>query len=108
MGRFRRDLSSRWSTNEMNRVVLRDHVKKMLETIAADLAQPETEHGETEKSTGHDDSAAAKKTAAAPHGKERVALGFSLETAVAEYRALRASVTRLWQKSFVNNSIPTW
>ncbi len=91
---------------QVDKVALRDHVKKMLETIAADLAQTQTEREETENSKGHHDSPASKKTAAATHGKERLALGFSLDAAVAEYRALRASVTRLWQKSLVNKSLP--
>lgn len=34
-----------------------------------------------------------------------MALGFSLDAAVAEYRALRASVTRLWQKSLCNQPL---
>lgn len=91
---------------QMDKVALRDHVKKMLETIAADLCQKQTEREETEKSKGHDDSPASQKTAATTHGKERLALGFSLDAAVAEYRALRASVTRLWHKSLVNKSLP--
>ncbi|MHB8743890.1 MAG: putative bifunctional diguanylate cyclase/phosphodiesterase [Sulfuricaulis sp.] len=74
--------------------MLRDHVKKMLETIAADLARPESAHDQAEKSKGH---RPATKTAATSHGVERLELGFSLVSAMAEYRALRASVTRLWQ-----------
>lgn len=83
----------------MDAIVLRDHVKKMLEAISADLAKPESVHDEIEKSKGHNNSPESKKTAATTHGKERLALGFSLDAAVAEYRALRASVTRLWHKS---------
>ena len=90
---------------QMDKVALRDHVKKMLEAMAADLALPETELEEIKKSKGRDDSPASEKTAAATHGKERLALGFTLDEAVAEYRALRASVTRLWQKSLLNKPI---
>lgn len=89
-----------------DKVLLRDHLKQMLETIVADLAQPETEHEEIKKSKGQDDSSGSQDTAAAIHGKERLALGFSLNAAVAEYRALRASVTRLWQKSLLNKPLP--
>ncbi|MFC6518914.1 PAS domain-containing protein [Undibacterium arcticum] len=90
----------------LDKVTLRDHVQKMLEAMSADLAKPETEHEEIEKSKGHDDSPECRKTAAATHGKERLALGFTLDAAVAEYRALRASVTRLWQKSLLNKPVP--
>lgn len=90
----------------MDKVALRDHVKQMLETIAADLCQAQTELEETEKSKGHDDPLASEKTAAADHGKERLALGFSLNAAVAEYRALRANVTRRWEKSLANQPLP--
>lgn len=83
----------------MDKVVLRDHVKRILETIASDIAQPESEQDEIEKSKGHDNSQESDNTAATSHGKERLALGFSLDAALAEYRALRASVIRLWQKS---------
>lgn len=89
-----------------DKIMLRDHAKKMLETIAADLAEPQTRREEIEKSKGNNDHPEIQKTAATTHGKERLASGFSLDEAVAEYRALRASVTRLWQKSLLNKPIP--
>ena len=79
-----------------DRVTLRDHGKLMLEAIAADLARPETEWDADQKAKGNRD---VKDTAAASHGVERLGLGLSLTAALAEYRALRASVTRLWQDS---------
>jgi len=94
------------ASQRTDKVMLRDHVKKMLETISADLAKPETAYEEIEKSKGHNESLKNQTTAATVHGKDRLALGFSLDAAVAEYRALRASVTRLWQKSLLNKPIP--
>lgn len=91
---------------EVDKILLRDHVKQMLEAIAADLAQPQTTHEETEKSKGHNDLSSEEESAASTHGTERLALGFSLNAAMAEYRALRASVTRLWQESFINSPVP--
>ena len=82
--------------------MLRDDVKKILETIAADLARPQTGQHQSEKSKGH---RPVKKTAAATHGAERLESGFSLVSAMAEYRALRASVTRLWQEAHLNKPI---
>jgi diguanylate cyclase (GGDEF)-like protein/PAS domain S-box-containing protein len=90
----------------MDKMLLRDHLKQMLEAIALDLAQPQTAHEKSEKSKGHSDAAPDDETAASTHGSERLALGFSLNAAMAEYRALRASVTRLWQESLIDKPVP--
>ncbi len=86
----------------VDKALLRDHLKMMLQTISTDLKTPESEHDEIEKSQGRDNSPPSEKTAATTHGKERLALGFTLDAALAEYRSLRASVTRMWQKSLVD------
>jgi hypothetical protein len=77
----------------MDHVMLRDHGEKMLQAIALDLRKPESEKQQADKSKGE---AAGKndETAAKVHGQDRLALGFTLNSAVAEYRALRASVLR--------------
>lgn len=76
---------------------LRDHANAMLTMIAADLATPQGQHAQQEKSKGRAPvNATADITAAEQHGAERAESGFSLEQMVAEYRALRASVIRLW------------
>ena len=82
--------------------LLRDHLKQILETIAADLAHPETGHTQAEKSKGR---RPVKKTAAATHGTDRLVSGFSLISTMAEYRALRANVTRLWQEAHLNEPV---
>lgn len=89
-----------------NKVLLRDHLKLMLEAMAKDLAQSQTAHEKSEKSKGHSDTAPEEETAASIHGLDRLALGFSLNAAMAEYRALRASVTRLWQEALANKPLP--
>ncbi|MGD7036600.1 GGDEF domain-containing protein [Methylotuvimicrobium buryatense] len=84
----------------MNKDQLRDHLREMLLTIAADLARYQSEKDQSLKAKGLEipkDS----PTPATTHGSERLADGFSLNSTVAEYRALRASVIRLWMK---NNS----
>ena len=86
------------ASQKRDQVLLRDHLKLMLETIAADLARPESAHHRAEKSKGHHTE---KKTAATTHGEQRLEVGFSLIAAIAEYRALRASVTRLWQDAHI-------
>ncbi len=79
---------------------LRDHANEMLTVIAADLQTPQGGDEQSEKSKGNapaDDSEAT--TAAEEHGAGRAESGFTIEQMVAEYRALRASVIRLWTQA---------
>ena len=74
---------------------VRDHARQMLQTIAADMQTAQTGAEQVAKSRGHapDEGGAS---AAASHGMLREAGGFSLDQIAAEFRALRASVRRLW------------
>ncbi|MBW8079173.1 MAG: PAS domain S-box protein, partial [Gallionella sp.] len=85
--------------------MLRDHGKLMLKAIAADMTRPESADQQAEKSKGHE-SVPAKDTAATTHGVDRLAWGFTLTAAVAEFRALRASVIRLWQEGLGDHPPP--
>jgi diguanylate cyclase (GGDEF)-like protein/PAS domain S-box-containing protein len=89
----------------MDKSALRDHAKSILEAVAADLTEPQTESEETEKSKGKRDLPGSKDSASIMHGKERLMSGFSLNATIAEFRALRASVVRRWQKSILNNAV---
>ncbi|MBW8769343.1 MAG: sensor histidine kinase [Gemmatimonadetes bacterium] len=76
---------------------LRDHAKEMLLVIAADLERPQSDRAQDEKARGERDAAEARdQTAAQQHGTGRAGSGFTVSQMVAEFRALRASVTRLW------------
>jgi signal transduction histidine kinase len=77
---------------------LRDHAELMLQTIALDLTTPQTEEEQAEKSK---DRAPAnpKTTAAEEHAEERLSSEFTIGQLFSEYRALRASVLHLWDKS---------
>jgi signal transduction histidine kinase len=76
---------------------LRDHAKAMLAVIVTDLETPQTVREETAKAKGQADAApSGNHTAAQQHGAVRAGSGFSIEEMVAEFRALRASVIRLW------------
>lgn len=81
----------------MDVAALRDHAKAMLSVIAEDLETPQTARQADDKSKGEAviDSRLAP-TAASDHGLGRADSGFSVEQMVAEFRALRASVVRLW------------
>lgn len=77
---------------------LRDHANGMLTVIAADLETPQGGHEQAEKSKGNV-PAESGKTAAERHGADRAESGFTTDQMVSEYRALRASVIRLWTKA---------
>jgi len=76
---------------------LRDHAKEMLLVIADDLQRPQSDSAQHEKARGERDAGDARDTTAAQkHGAGRAGSGFTIGQMVAEFRALRASVTRLW------------
>jgi signal transduction histidine kinase len=76
---------------------LRDHAKEMLTVIADDLERPQTMREQSDKSQGLSDAGTRRApTAAQEHGAGRAESGFTIEAMVAEFRALRASVTHLW------------
>jgi len=74
---------------------LRDHAEEMLRTIAKDIATPQTELERSEKSKGHQPRTEGE-TPAEIHADCRLNSGFSIDLLASEYRALRASVLRLW------------
>lgn len=83
----------------MDVAALRDHASAMLTVIAADLETWQSEFEQSEKSQGHaSDPDESELTAAEEHGAERAESGFTVAQIVAEYRALRASVLRLWTR----------
>ena len=84
----------------MDEAALRDHAFEMLKAIVADLRTWQSAAEQSEKSKGNADSTPADPdTAAEVHGAGRAWSGFTVGEMVSEYRALRASVIRLWIKS---------
>jgi signal transduction histidine kinase len=76
---------------------LRDHAQQILEAVAKDLTTPQTPVEQAEKSKGRVAKVfKAPETAAQTHAVLRAHSGFTINQLVAEYRALRASVLRLW------------
>jgi signal transduction histidine kinase len=84
-------------SGSMDITALRDHANEMLTVIAADLKTPQDRHAQAEKSKGNA-PAIDESTAAEKHGADRAESGFTTDQMVSEYRALRASVIRLWTK----------
>ena len=81
----------------MDITALRDHAKDMLFVIADDLDDPQTQEQQSDKARGGSDAGGDTiLTSAQEHGAGRAESGFTVGEMVAEFRALRASVMRLW------------
>jgi signal transduction histidine kinase len=90
------------ASGPMDIMALRDHAGAMLNVIARDLRTPQGSEAQEEKSKGNAPEAASEAeeepTAAEEHGSGRAESGFTVEQMISEYRALRASVVRLWTR----------
>jgi signal transduction histidine kinase len=75
---------------------LRDHAQQMLMVICSDLDTYQCAQDSIDKSKGNA-PVDSKETAAEIHAADRLESGFAIEELMAEYRAMRASVLRLWQ-----------
>jgi signal transduction histidine kinase len=75
---------------------LRNDAERMLRFIAADMETEQTRQQEIDKANGQAPLLQGQSSAAREHGIARAVGRFSLIELVAEYRALRASVTRKW------------
>ena len=82
----------------MTDLALRDHAADILLAIAADMDTAQSEPQRKAKSEGLAPKAAGRETSAAAHGAMRQMVGFDLTQVSAEYRALRATVLRLWKE----------
>jgi signal transduction histidine kinase len=83
----------------MNNAALRDHVRQMLDAIVLDIETFQSGEEQEQKSKGSAPRAGRSGTPAEVHGRLRHGSGFDLEELVAEFRALRASVLRIWMRS---------
>jgi signal transduction histidine kinase len=87
------------ASGSMGLAALSDHANEMLTVIAQDLKTPQGGLEQSEKSKGNAPAPDTNiRTAAEKHGTGRAESGFTIDEMVAEYRALRASVVRLWTK----------
>ena len=85
----------------MDRATLRDHIVGLLRFIADDLETPETERERSEKAKGQGPKGGgANDSAAETHADLRFTGGFDTVEMLSEFRALRASVTKLWRAAW--------
>jgi signal transduction histidine kinase len=75
---------------------LRDHVSEIIDAICADMETPQSEQEQQKKSEGRG-AVHALREVGQLHAGERVAIGFRLQSLMAEYRAFRANVHRRWK-----------
>jgi signal transduction histidine kinase len=95
------------STRGLGRSSLRDHARQILTTIAADMLTPQTGAEQLTKSRGQTERPDHTDTPAEDHGRDRYEAGFDLDQMVSEFRALRATVTRLWEQQLAPADTPS-
>jgi signal transduction histidine kinase len=79
--------------------VLRDGIADILREIAADMDHFQSAEEQQGKSEGNLRTSPEKDNAAETHALARVRMGLSSRQLISEFRALRATVIRLWQQS---------
>lgn len=85
------------ASDRMSKLALQNHIVEVLDFITADLETSQTLSEQVDKSHGYGPpSDSLQKNAAETHAAMRLADGFTIEQMISEYRALRASVVRLW------------
>src|SRR5579871_101418 len=88
------------AASSMEKLALRDHAPQILQAFATDLRTAQTLEQQQAKGEGRVAVIAdAPRTAAEAHGAARAQSGFNANQMVSEYRALRASVLRLWMST---------
>lgn len=84
---------------EFSSSVLRDGIAPIMREIAKDMDHSQSAAQQQEKSEGDQTHALDKDNAAETHALARVNMGLSSRQLISEFRALRASVLRLWDQS---------
>lgn len=87
-----------WPGEVPGAMELRDNAVAMLLAVAADMRTYESERDQRRRAEGAG-NCAALDGAALQHAQERISSGFDIVQVVGEFRALRASVMRIWQGS---------
>lgn len=88
---------------KMTMLALRNDAEAILRATARDMQVAQSLPQQASKSTGHGGAGGEESDrlddASSLHGVARVGSGFDIREVVSEYRALRASVLRLWRES---------
>jgi len=84
---------------ELSASILRDGIAAILQEITADMDRSQSAQEQQEKSEGAQESNPNIDNAAESHALARVRMGLSSRQLISEFRALRATVLRLWEES---------
>jgi signal transduction histidine kinase len=84
------------SSDGMTPLALRDHIHQILAFIVPDIEASQSPEQQRSKSHGIEDET---NTAAQTHAALRFAGGFDIGQMASEYRALRASILKLWKNT---------
>lgn len=99
------EITQKWETfaktvpvaKNFSRKSLRNHISMLLDFIADDIGTGQTASEQTNKSQGHGETDSAEG-GGITHGDARFLDGFDVVEMSSEFRALRASVLKLWQQ----------
>lgn len=93
--------------NKLSPEEVRDHIHQMLDRIVESMETSETDSEQEEKSKGNRDMGSDESDAANQHGEQRADVGFDIMELSSEFRALRASVLRLWEANSKDEKLET-
>jgi signal transduction histidine kinase len=82
----------------LSKKALQDHAEELLTAIVSDMKSSQTGDEQSQKSKGRKKDGALTEVGK-KHAIDRLEGGLKLEQLVSEYRALRASVLRLWEET---------
>lgn len=86
---------------------VQDDIIEMLERIVESMKALETDSEQQKKSKGNQDMQSNEVEASHRHGSQRFGVGFDVVELSSEFRALRASVLRLWEEKRVTEKLET-
>jgi hypothetical protein len=83
---------------DMSEAELRDHAEEILTAVVEDISSPQSADEQSLKSHGRG-SANIMEASGKRHADDRIKHGFTFRSVLAEFRALRATVLRLYEES---------
>jgi signal transduction histidine kinase len=86
---------------KLTKLVLRDGILEMLQEIVSDMGTEQTSSQQKDKSEGDAESNGNIDRAAVKHALRRLQIGTTSQQLISEFRALRASIIRLWHQGSV-------
>lgn len=84
------------AADHLGPLALRNHIRQILDFVIGDIEAAQTDAEQVEKSHGEKQEA-IYPSAAKIHASLRYDGGFDMDQMVSEYRALRASIVKLWR-----------